>query len=242
MGTPIMETPDRKLREYAESLGMAPHQVATGLARALWEAGPNEITDFADALEFEGKHVMTEMEQNQWEALRGFRSALTEYLSGKNAAFIGGVAVRSYGGRTGATFDYDVMIEPSLLQDTTTFLEGQGAALRSTVEHTYTFHVSPCDVDLDVRVAKTPLDQEGLAKAKGATFQNRRLKVVLPSHLACMKVKSYSERKTDPVKGPLDRNDVRGLVRCGATSPDEIRDVLRRHRPDLLRELEEILA
>ena len=230
-----------KLEACARSLGIGPHQLAVGLKQALWEAGPNPVTDFADALVTEGKPPMPPQKKEEWEALRRFRDSLTQFLSGKPAAFIGGIAVRSFGGRAGATIDYDLLIEPGFLQEATAFLEQQGGELRGTAENTYLFHIAPCAISIDLRVARTPLDQEAFETAQVATFMDRKLKVVSPASLAAMKVKAYSERKDNPVKGPLDKSDVQGLIACGAASESEVRDILNRHRPDLLPTLGEIL-
>lgn len=231
----------QRLEEYARSLGKPVHQVAVGLDRALWEAGPNPVTDFADALECEGKYQMPPKEKEQWEALGRFREALTTFLEGKNAAFIGGVAVRTYGGRLTATVDFDLLIERSSLKEMTALLESQGGVLKGTVESTYSFFMEPCALDFDLRVAESPLDKEALATANPAPFKGHMLRIVRPGLLTSMKVKAYSERKGQP-QGAQDRDDVRGLIRCGATTEPEIREILTRFRPDLLRELDEILS
>jgi len=56
-----------------------------------------------------------------------------------------------------------------------------------------------------------------------------------------MKVKDCSERKHDP-QGKVDRSDVRGLLRVGAATEHEVRQMLKKVRPDLLSELDEILS
>lgn len=216
------------------------HQVVVGLEQALWEAGPNPVTDFADALECEGRYQMPPDEKKQWEALGRFRDALTEFLVGKDAAFIGGVAVRTYGGRTTATVDFDFLVAPSLLKEVTSFLEGQGGTLKSTVESTYSFHVEPCRLAVDVRLAESALDKEALQTAGDSRFKGRKLRIVRPNFLAAMKVKAYSERKGQP-EGDQDRKDVQGLVRVGSTSPEAIREILTRLRPDLASDMDEIL-
>jgi hypothetical protein len=216
------------------------HQLVVGLERALWEAGPNPVTDFADALEFEGRRQMPPDEKKQWDALGRFRDALTGFLVGKEAAFIGGVAVRTYGGRRTATVDFDFLVAPALLKGVTSFLEGQGGALKSTVESTYSFYVEPCRLDVDVRVAESALDKEALETAGESRFKGRKLRIVRPDFLAAMKVKAYSERKGQP-EGDQDRKDVQGLVGVASTSPEAIREILKRHRPDLTADLEEIL-
>jgi len=225
----------------ARAIGRMEHEVVCGLEVALWEAGPNPVTDFADALQFEGKPKMASDKQEKWEGLGGFRDSLTKFMEGKNIAFIGGVAVRSYGGRTAATLDFDVLVEPKLLQGTTKFLEGQGGILMGSSEHTYHFNLKRLDLNLDVRVAKSPLDEAALAGAKLATFQERKLKIVLAKALTAMKVKAYSERKHEP-QGLTDRDDVRGLLKVGAATEPEVRQVLKKYRPDLLAELDEILS
>jgi hypothetical protein len=231
---------NRKLLEVAHATGRTTRQVACGLEDALWEAGPNPITDFADALEFEGKPKMASDKEDRWKALGKFREALTEYLSGKNAAFVGGVAVRSYGGRTGATLDMDILIDPKLLKETTRFLEKEGGSLTGSEENSYHFRIKDPDLDVDVRVAKGSLDEAALGGAKRACFQGRKLKIVLPGDLAAMKVKAYSERKETP-QGKVDREDVLGLLRVGATTEQDVRRILKKYRPDLLPQFEEIL-
>ena len=231
---------NRRRSALARATGRTERQIACGLEEALWEAGPNPVTDFADALEFEGKPKMASDKQGKWEALGHFREELTKFLTGRNAAFIGGVAVRSYGGRTAATIDFDVLIEPGLLREMTKFLEGQGGELQGTVENTYSFRIKGPAMDLDVRVAKGPLDEAALKGAQKATFEGRKLKIVGAAALAAMKVKAYSERKDGP-QGAVDRTDVRGLLKAGATTEHEVRQVLSKHRPDLLGELTEIL-
>ena len=222
-------------------MGMSPHQIIVGLDQALWEAGPNPVTDFADALEFEGKPELPAKARAEWEALRRFRDDLTKFLIRRNAAFIGGVAVRSFGGRVTATIEYEVLVQERLLKPITSFLESQGATLKSTVEDTYTFRVTPCAIDFDVRVARNPLDREALAKAKRASFQRRPLKVVRPAWLAAMKIKAYAGRKGTK-KGNQDREDFLGLIDSGSTTLDEVKVVLGRHWPDFLDLLHTILA
>ncbi len=230
----------KKAAALARAVGKPVHQVCVGLETALWEAGPNHVTEFADALQFEGKPVIPPEKKAKWEALGRFREELTKFLVGKDAAFIGGVAVRSYGGRTAATVDYDLLIAPELLKEVTRFLESQGGDLQGTVEHTYCFHIKGADLPMDVRVARSPLDQVALSTSKRASFEGRKLRLVRPAALGAMKVKAYSERKGRP-QGRRDREDVRGLIEVGAAEEEEIRQLLEKHRPDLLPELDEIL-
>ncbi len=56
-----------------------------------------------------------------------------------------------------------------------------------------------------------------------------------------MKVNAYRERKNSE-KDRLDAADVRGLVRVGRTDRPSIESILRKHRPDLLPELAELLG
>jgi len=236
----MSRVPEGSSSPSARSPGRPLHQVIVGLEEALWEAGPNPVTDFADALECEGRYDMPPDEKDRWEALGRFRDALTQFLAGKEAAFIGGVAVRTYGGRTTATVDFDFLVAPSLLKDVTSFLESEGAELKGTVESTYSFRVKPCALNVDVRLAQSALDQEALQTGGTSRFRGRQLGIVRPDFLAAMKVKAYSERKGQS-EGDQDRKDVQGLVRVGSTSPEAIREILKRHRPDLVSELDEIL-
>ena len=238
-----MAHPNRsqKVRDVATAARISERQVEVGLDGALWEMGPNDLTDFADGLQFEGKPMTPLDSQEAWEARGRFRDALTLFLSGKNATLVGGVAVRSYGGRMEPTKDYDVLIDPALLKELTAFLESQGGVLDSNEEETYFFFMHGPQLHLDVSVAWNPLYREALSTAKKATFQGRELKIVLPAVLGAMKVKAYQERR-DPKKKELDRSDVRGLLSVGAATEEEIRAVLKTHRPDLLAVLSEVLA
>lgn len=211
-----------------------------GLDGALDEMGPNHLTGFADLLEIEGHPKPHGGHFPMWESIGKFRDAFTESLVAKDHAFIGGVAVRSYGARETPTKDYDVMVDPKHLREITAFLEAQGAELKDSVEDTYHFRVETLKLDFDLRVARSPMDREALSKAKGATYAGRKLRIVTPDYLAAMKVKAFSERKGSE-KGRLDAADVRGLVEVGATTEDAVRDILKRHRPDLLPELDGIL-
>lgn len=212
-----------------------------GLGQALDEMGPNHLTEFADALEIEGYPKKDEGRFPMWESIGKFRNAMTGFLQGKDHAFIGGVAVRSYAARTVPTGDYDVLIDPKHLKEFTSFLEGEGAKLVGTAEDTYSFRVVPLQFDFDLRVARSTLDREALAQAKTARYGDKKLRIVTPEYLAAMKVKAYSERKHS-AKGKLDASDVLGLLDVGATASEKIREVLEKHRPDLTSDLHEITA
>jgi len=212
-----------------------------GLEEALSEMGPNHATDFADGLEIEGYRRPEKGFFPLWESIGKFREALVDFLKDTTHAFIGGIAVRSYGAREAPTMDYDVMVDSGQLKALTTFLEKQGAVLKSTAEDIYMFRVEPLKFDFDLRVAKSPMDREALASTKGAGFEGRKLRIVTPDYLAAMKVKAYSERK-ESEKGRLDASDVRGLIEIGATDRKAVESILKKHRPDLLPELEEILG
>jgi len=232
--------------QVAREAGISRRQVAVGLEEALWESGPNPLTEFADALQFEGKPMMPPDVQARWEDLGRFREALTAFLSGKNSvAFIGGVAVRSYGGilrmPLRPTGDFDLLVDDALLKELTKFLETQGAVLDSTDEDTYFFYIKALSFHLDVTTARTPFMEECLATAKGAKFQERKLRIVTPTALVAMKVKAFSERR-NPAKKEIDRKDVCGLLEAGATTEEAVREFLAKHRPDLLPTLAEILA
>lgn len=229
------------LAKQAESLGMDATLFRVGLGQALDEMGPNPLTEFADGLEIEGHPKPPGGHFPMWESIGRFRDALTEFLQGKDHAFIGGVAARSYAARGVPTKDFDVLVDVRHLKEFTSFLEADGARLAGTVEDTYAFRIPSLGFDFDVRVARSGLDQEALSKAKGASYAGRKLRIVAPEHLAAMKVKAYSERK-DSDKGRLDASDIRGLLAVGATTEEAIRAVLEKHRPDLLPELDEVLS
>lgn len=204
-----------------------------GLAQALAEMGPNELTELADGLQIEGFDRPSGGFFPMWQSIGAFRDDLVHFLSGKRHTFIGGVAARSYGAREGPTFDYDIMIAPELLQEVNAFLEKNGAVLKGTVEDTYLYRVTSLSFDVDVRVARSGLDWAALDAAKTATYGATRLGIVTPVHLAAMKVKAFSERASTE-KGRMDRLEVLGLLRTGATMEAGIREVLDAHRPDLL--------
>ncbi len=211
-----------------------------GLAQALAEMGPNELTELADELQIDGFDRPAGGFFPMWQSIGAFRDDLVHFLSGKRHAFIGGVAARSYGAREGPTFDYDIMIATDVLQDVNAFLEKNGAVLKGTVEDTCMYRVTSLAFDVDVRVARSGLDRAALDAAKPATYRDTRLGIVMPVHLAAMKVKAFSER-ADSDKGRNDRLDIIGLIRTGATTEEAIRDVLQAHRPDLLTTLERML-
>lgn len=241
----MSSTQKKRLEEYARSVGQPVHQIAVGLEQALWESGPNPMTDFADGLEFEGKPMMSPEAQARWEGLGRFRDALAAFLSGKDAAFIGGVAVRSYAGKfrmpLRPTGDFDLLVSEGFLKELTAYLEKQGAVLDSTDEDCYFFYVQPLKFHLDVMTARSPLMKEALATATGANFQGHALKLVTPQVLVAMKVKAHSERR-NAAKKAIDRSDVLGLIQSGAASEEEVRKVLARVSPDLLSEFDAILS
>lgn len=232
-------------RDTACAARIPERQLLVGLEEALWESGPNPLTDFADALVLDGVPVMPADEKARWESLGRFREALTRFLDGKEAVFIGGVAVRSYGGRfrmpLRPTGDWDLLIDEPFLKDLTSFLEREGAEILGTNEEAYFFFVRPAWIHLDVTAARTPLLREVLRTAAEATFQGRKLRLPTTTALAAMKVKAYAERQ-DPDKRAVDRSDVLGLLKVGATTETEIRQLIEKVQPDLVRALDEILA
>ena len=185
-----MKGMDRLLKKPVRTDGREP----AGLEEVLSEMGPNHATEFADALDIEGYRKPEEGYFPLWQPIGKFREALVGFLEDKAHAFIGGIAARSYGAREAPTQDYDVMIDSGHLKEMTAFLEKQGAVLKGTVEDTYMFRVEPLKFDFDVRVARSTMDREALARAKGATFGGRKLRIVTPEYLAAMKVKACDER------------------------------------------------
>ncbi len=210
-----------------------------GLGRALEEMGPNHLTDFADSLTIDGHPKPQKGHFPMWEDIGSFREAFTDFLGGIEHAFIGGVAARSHGARRTPTIDYDVLVPRKRLQETTAFLERLGGKLAGTVESTYTFRMEFLGFDVDVRVADSPLDREALQEAETADFKGRKLKIAAVNHLVAMKVKAYAGRKGGE-GGEQDKRDVIGYLALPKASLESVRDILRRHRPDLLPELDEI--
>lgn len=226
----------RRLRRSVESCPM-------GLAEALSEMGPNHATEFADALAIEGVEKPIDGVHRVTESLGRFRDALVDFLQVKAHAFAGGVAVRSYGARVTPTNDYDFLIDPAQLSDVMAFMEGQRAVLQGVSEDTFLFTLKfeTLIFHVDVLAARSPLHREVLEKAKAAFYAGRKLRIATPDCLAAMKVKAYHER-LDEDKRRTDRADVVGLLTTRQASESGIRDILKRHRPDLLPVLDEILA
>ncbi len=223
------------------------HRDEPGLESTLASMGPNELTDFALALEIEGVEKPDDSSR-ALEARGGLRRALTSFLPEKNHAFIGGIAALSYGARVGMTEDYDLLIGRDLLKDLTRLLEAQGAELMRTEPDIYFFHIKAAKLWIDVIVATSSLEIEALASVKTARYEGRRLRIVSPPHRAAMRVKAYAERprRPAPFGGPpkieLDRQDILGLLRRKMIDPAAVRDVLRKHQPDLVPVFEGILA
>src|SRR5262245_48332870 len=86
---------------------------------------------------------------------------------------------------------------------------------------------------LDVRLAKSPLDQEALLNYVERPFKRWKLRVVKPDSLVAMKLKAYSERRGSP-QGDQDRRDVLHLVSGKHATDKRARSILKKHRPELI--------
>ncbi|MBI4612698.1 MAG: hypothetical protein HY720_03725 [Planctomycetes bacterium] len=169
-----------------------------------------------------------------------FIERLVDFLQGRGHAIIGGLAVRAYV-RIRPTNDFDVMMSPENWDAIRSFLAAEDAECSSSVEETYLYTFRSFKLDLDVRLARSPLDRAALDHTEARAYRGRTLAVVEANYLAAMKVKAYSERKELP-KGEQDSKDVRRLIRANKADEKAVRAILARHRPDLLPELGEILA
>lgn len=168
-----------------------------------------------------------------------FIERLVDFLQGKTHALIGGLAVRAYV-RVRPTKDFDVMIDARHWTEMRSFLAREGAESVGAVEDTFLYTFPSFRMDVDVRLANTPLDREAVASVVERPYHGKTLRVVDPAHLATMKVKAFEERRGTP-KGE-QAADVRQLIGQKLADELDVRKVLERHRPDLLRVLDEILG
>jgi hypothetical protein len=228
------------LRELKEVLRIEPETEPPGFAQALDEMGPNHLTEFADELEVEGYPKPQKGHFPMWEEFGAFRERLADFMVGKDLAFAGGVAVRTYGARRGPTEDYDILAGRAHYKDLWKFLEGEGFQYVGSVESTDLMKQRDLGFELDILIADNPLYQEAMAGARSARWRGRTLKLVDPDHLAAMKVKAYAERRDDEKKAQ-DRRDVVSLLSKEADA-ERVREVLARLLPKLLPAFDEILC
>lgn len=204
------------------------------LERTLLEMSRHPLIELADSLASEGEVRFRE------EGDAGpFLESLAEFLQGKEAAIIGGVAVRAFV-RGRPTMDLDVMIDERHWSEMASFLAKQGARSTGCIEDTLLYDFAEFRLDLEVRVAKSDLDRAALRTLLSRRSKQWMLHIVQPDYLAAMKVKAYGDRK-GTAKGDQDRRDVQRLV-AGPTHASAVRVILQTHRQDLLATLEEILS
>jgi hypothetical protein len=231
------------LREQRRVSGLS--DGAPDLEETLSEMGPNHATEFADALAIEGVETSDRTFHMTWESLGKFRESFTDFLTGIRHAFVGGVAVRSYKARLEPTLDYDVMVDAAEMPRVMAFMEKNGVQWTGMAEdgatHFFVLRLHGRLFHVDVREAKTALDREALDGARPASYGERKLRILEAGHLAALKIEAYAARKDTP-KGRLDAQDVAGLLSVGAATEAAVRDILRRHRPELMKELDEILT
>lgn len=211
-----------------------------GLLRALDEMGPNHLTEFADELEIEGRPKPPGGYFPMWESIGTFREKLTDLMVGKEMAFAGGVAVRSYGARPGPTGDYDILTSLADEKLLWPFLLELGFMHRGPFGDADKFTHKEMGFDVDVLRASSPLYREALAMARPSTWRGRKLKIVSHDHLAAMKVKGYAERLGEK-KREIDRKDFLGLLKTGA-EVERVKDILQRLAPEFLPALNELLG
>lgn len=231
---------DDFLKRLCEVYRVETEPYEIGLEQALDEMGPNHLTEFADALEIEGHPKPPGGHFPMWEAIGTFRQQLADFMVGRDAAFAGGVMVRSYGARLGPTFDYDVLTALDHLKELWKFLEDRDFEYVGSWESVDKLRHREMRLDVDILIADNPLYKEALATARPASWQGRKLKIVEKDHGAAMKVKAYAERR-DEEKKKLDAHDFAGLLKQGA-DVEQVRDILQRLAPKFLPALEEILA
>jgi hypothetical protein len=197
--------------------------------------GRNSLIELADALS--GEEEVRKREEGD---SGPFLGRLAEFLENRVHGIIGGLGVRAYV-RERPTMDFDVMIDSKEWASIKQFLVREGAELQGTLEETRMYTFQAFRMELDIRVAKSSLDQESLRHTKIRSYKKWKLRVVEPDYLAAMKVKAYSERKELP-QGKQDRSDVRRLIDEKHARDRSIRTILKKHRPDLVPALDEILS
>lgn len=214
---------------------IAPRDAGPDLERSIEEMSYHPILAIADELSGEAEVRRTE------EGDPGpFLARLITFLERIDHAISGGLAVRTYL-RERPTLDFDVLISEDAWEPTRAFASREGLQLRSAAEDIYSFGVPGTKMEFDVLVARSPLWKAALASTVKRKVFGTSVRVLKPDALAAMKVKSYSERKGLP-PGDADKMDIRRLVEKGLARPGAVRGILRRHRPDLLPTLDEILA
>ena len=207
---------------------------AENLELSLIEISRNPLVELAD--ELSGEADVRKKDEGD---AGPFIGHLAEFLQDKEHALIGGLGVRAYV-RERPTFDFDVMISPGHWTEMRKFLSRHGAEASGSVEQTYMYSFPDFKMGLDVRLAKSPLDQEAIQNTIARPFKKWKLQVVKADYLAAMKVKAYSERKEQP-QGEQDKRDVLRLLAGKHARTSAVQSILKKHRPDLLPELEEIL-
>ena len=236
--------PNRSMRELLDllsrGLGIEPEPRPIGLHQALDEMGPNHLTELADELVIEGHPKPPEGFFPMWADLGAFRDQLTDLMVGKEIAFVGGVAVRSYGARRGPTEDYDLLVALGHQKELWAFLDRLQFHYVGPFEIADKFAQKAMEFELDVMRADDPLHTEALASAQSSTWRGKILKIVNKDHLTAMKVKAFGSRHEDAKKA-RDRRDVIGLLSVGADA-EKVRDILSRLAPEFLPALDEILT
>lgn len=209
-------------------------QAEGDLERSIVEMTYNALIALADELSGEG--ALRRREEGD---AGPFLGRLIEFLQGIDHAVCGELAMRAYL-RERPTLDFDVLVSEGAWEAVKDFVSREGLELLSTAEDIYSYAVPGSRVGLDVLVARSPLWKAALADSIERKVFGRTVRVLKPDFLAVLKVKSYGERKGLP-GGDADRADILRLIGKGLALEGAVRDILRRYRPDLLPELDEVL-
>lgn len=204
------------------------------LERSIVEMTYNPLVELADQLS--GEAEVRKMEEGD---AGPFLGRLIEFLGGVEHAVSGGLAMRTYL-RERPTLDFDVLVSGAAWEAVKDFAGRENLDLISTAEDIYSYRIPGTKMEFDVLVARSPLWKDALAATIERTVFKKPVRVLKPDFLAAMKVNAYSERKGLP-GGEADKQDIRRLIEKGLADEDALRDILRRHRPDLLPELDEVL-
>lgn len=204
------------------------------LEHSIYEMTRHPLLELADELSGEA-----ELRRKEEGDAGPFIDRLAKFLQGKEHGIIGGLGVRAHI-RLRPTDDFDIMIDTKHWNEMKEFVRQEGLEHEFSIESTHKYKVPATRMELDVRLAESPLDKEALQNVFERPYHGMPLRVVKANHLVAMKVKAYSERKEYP-GGRQDRTDVLDLLKLGKADEQAVRAILKKHRPDLLPELDEIL-
>ena len=173
-----------------------------------------------------------------------FKLELLRFMKDRRIAFVGGVAMRWWRARPGATSDYDLLIDRAKhFKETHAFLESRGAAYMGIIEDTVFYYVERWKLGIDVLLNDPPIFRAALQAARPHTLKGIPVLIVRPLELAAMKVLAYAQR-SNPRKKEQDRKDLLRLM-TGAkphVAEAELVELLDRVQKDLIPVLRQVLA